>query len=116
MSKWKVWVLEDKNGVELARGRKKDVMNVSYARYVYGHIFTDNLYRTTQLLNPPKGDTNVNEDYLIYIDGKTFPVHGTTAAWEAYERAINFAELTSLRVFLVDGETGEILCDSWDEE
>ena len=115
MSKWEVWVLEDKNGVELARGRKKDVINVSYARYVYGHIFTDNLYRTTQLLNPPKGDNDMTEDYIIYIDGKTFPVHGTTAAWEAYERAISFAELTSLRVFLVDGETGEILLYEYNE-
>lgn len=62
MRKWKVWVLEDKNGIELARGRKRDVLNVSYARYVYGHIFTDNLYRTAQLLNPPKEDNDMNEE------------------------------------------------------
>lgn len=51
MKNWKVWVLTDKDGKELARGRKKDVVNVAYRRYVYGHIFTDNLYRTNELLN-----------------------------------------------------------------
>lgn len=51
MKNWKVWVLTDKDGKELARGRKKDVLDVAYTRYVYGHIFTDNLYRTNELLN-----------------------------------------------------------------
>ena len=50
MKNWKVWILTDKEGKELARGRKKDVMDVLYQRYVYGHIFTDNLYRTSKLL------------------------------------------------------------------
>ena len=50
MKNWKVWILVDKNGNELARGRKKDVINVLSARYVYGHIFTDSLYRTNELL------------------------------------------------------------------
>lgn len=50
MKNWKVWVLTDKEGKELARGRKKDVMDVLYQRYVYGHIFSDNLYRTSELL------------------------------------------------------------------
>ena len=50
MKNWKVWIAYDKNGKELARGRKKDVLDVLYPRYVYGHIFTDTLYRTNQLL------------------------------------------------------------------
>lgn len=50
MKNWKVWILTDKDGKELARGRKKDVTDVLYQRYVYGHIFTDNLYRTSELL------------------------------------------------------------------
>ena len=50
MKNWRVWVLTDKDGKELARGRKKDVINVAYGRYVYGHIFTDCLYRTDELL------------------------------------------------------------------
>ena len=50
MKNWRVWVLTDKNGNELIRGRKKAVCNMMYHRYVYGHIFTDNLYRTNDLL------------------------------------------------------------------
>lgn len=47
---WRVWVLYDKDGNELARGRKKDVMGKWYVRCVYGGIFTDELYRTSELL------------------------------------------------------------------
>lgn len=47
---WKVWILRDKDGKELARGRKKDVLDVLYPRYVYGHIFTDKLYQTNEPL------------------------------------------------------------------
>ena len=47
---WRVWVLVDANGNELARGRKRDVMNVEYSRYVYQHIFTDCLMRTNERL------------------------------------------------------------------
>lgn len=50
MRNWRVWVLVDKDGKEIARGRKKDVVNASYHRYVYKHIFTDTLYRTNELL------------------------------------------------------------------
>lgn len=50
MKNWKVWILCDKDGKELTRGRKKDVCAVLYQRYVYQHIFTDNLYRTNELL------------------------------------------------------------------
>ncbi len=47
---WRVWVLRDKDGKELARGRKKDVISVWYPRYVYDHIFTDKLYQTSEKL------------------------------------------------------------------
>jgi hypothetical protein len=57
-----------------------------------------------------------NDAYFIYIGDKDFKVLGTTVAWDAYERAVNFADLTGERVALVDGETGEVLVDSWDEE
>lgn len=50
MKNWKVWALYDKDGNLLIKGRKKDVINVAYPRYVYGHIFTDKLYRTSELL------------------------------------------------------------------
>ena len=51
MKNWKVWILVDKNNEVVARGRKKDVTNVLYQRYVYEHIFTDSLYRTNELLH-----------------------------------------------------------------
>lgn len=50
MKNWKVWILTDKDGNEIARGRKKEVVNKMYTRYVYGHIFTDCLYRTSENL------------------------------------------------------------------
>lgn len=50
MKNWRVWILTDKNGNELIRGRKKNVIDLLYQRYVYGHIFTDNLYRTNERL------------------------------------------------------------------
>ena len=50
MKNWKVWVLTDKDNNILIRGRKKDVLNVAYTRYVYDHIFTDCLYRTSENL------------------------------------------------------------------
>ena len=51
MKNWKVWILTDAQGNELARGRKKDVIKVAYQRYVYQGIYSDNLYRTNELLN-----------------------------------------------------------------
>ena len=50
MKNWKIWVLFDKDGNELARGRKKDVLNLEYVRYVYEHIYTDSIYRTNEPL------------------------------------------------------------------
>jgi hypothetical protein len=50
MKNWRVWVLTDKNGKVLAKGRKCDVIKVASGRYVYEHIFDDCLYRTAELL------------------------------------------------------------------
>ena len=50
MKNWKVWILTDKDGNVLAKGRKREVIDLAYTRYVYGHIFTDNLYQTKELL------------------------------------------------------------------
>jgi hypothetical protein len=51
MKNWKVWMLIAENGEILARGRKRDVMRIASARYVYQHIFTDSLYQTSEPLN-----------------------------------------------------------------
>lgn len=48
---WKVWKAYDKDGNLLAEGRKKDVIDRLYPRYVYCHIFTDRLYQTSEPLN-----------------------------------------------------------------
>ena len=50
MKNWKVWVLKNKEGQVIAQGRKKEVANIAYQRYVYGHIFTDTLIQTNELL------------------------------------------------------------------
>ena len=50
MKNWKIWILTDANGNELARGRKREVIAVASQRYVYQHIYNDCLYRTTELL------------------------------------------------------------------
>jgi len=47
---WRVYRLVDKDGKELAKGQLKDVMAVEYPRFVYGHIFTDTLFKTSELL------------------------------------------------------------------
>lgn len=41
-----LWRLYDADGNLLIEGRKRDVINKCYHRYVYGHIFTDQLYKT----------------------------------------------------------------------
>ena len=50
MKNWKVWVLKNKEGQVIAQGRKKDVVNKAYGRYVYQGIYTDTLYQTNELL------------------------------------------------------------------
>ena len=51
MKNWRVWILTDSKGNELARGRKCEVIKVASERYVYRHIFDECLYRTSELLN-----------------------------------------------------------------
>ena len=46
MKNWKIWILTDRHGNELARGRKREVLKIASQRYVYQHIFDDCLYRT----------------------------------------------------------------------
>lgn len=60
--------------------------------------------------------TGKTHEYIIGIGYETFLVEGTTVAWNAYEKAINFAELIGEEVTLIDSETGELLASSWDEE
>jgi hypothetical protein len=45
---FKKWVLTDYKNNLIVEGRKKDVVKVMYQRYVYQHIFTDNLYKTNE--------------------------------------------------------------------
>ena len=45
MRKRYVYLLKDCKGNIIIEGKKKDVENKVYQRYVYGHIFTDELYR-----------------------------------------------------------------------
>lgn len=52
--------------------------------------------------------------YLIQIGKSDFTVCGTTAAWDAYERALAFADLVGERVMLFDS-TGELLINSEEE-
>ena len=51
MKNWKVWILTDKEGNEIIRGRKQEVLSIFNQRYVYGGIYDDCLYRTNETLN-----------------------------------------------------------------
>lgn len=55
-------------------------------------------------------------EYYVYIGGTAFAVSGCEAAYAAFEKACDFAEILGLTVDLVDGETGEILTDNRDDE
>lgn len=55
-------------------------------------------------------------EYYIYIGGANFLVSGCEAAYAAFEKACDFAEILGLTVDLVDGETGEVLADNRDDE
>lgn len=47
--------------------------------------------------------------YMVMIGGTSYTVYGMEIAYEAYERAVEFADMLGLTADLVDGETGEIL-------
>lgn len=51
--------------------------------------------------------------YIILIDDTVeFVVSGTSAAWEAFRKASEFAELVDATVDLVDFETGEVMAST----
>lgn len=50
MKTWKIWKLYDEEGNLIAEGRKRDVMAIASARYVYCGIYHDKLYSTNELL------------------------------------------------------------------
>lgn len=54
--------------------------------------------------------------YFIYIDSVRFTVSGCEAAFWAFRKACDFAEILGLTVYLVDGETGEVLDYNQDDE
>lgn len=54
-------------------------------------------------------------DYIITINGEYFEVNGTEAAYEAFQLALSFGEMVNANVALVDGYTGEILEDNYDD-
>lgn len=53
--------------------------------------------------------------YYVSIGGVNFEVYGCEAAYDAYRKACDFADILGLRVDLWDGETGEVLADSEEE-
>lgn len=48
--------------------------------------------------------------YMVMIGGTSYTVYGMDIAYEAYEKAVEFADMLGLTADLVDGETGEVLC------
>ena len=50
--------------------------------------------------------------YMVMIGGTSYTVYGMEVAYEAYEKAVEFADILGLTADLVDGETGEILCSN----
>ena len=56
------------------------------------------------------------KEYYVYIGGTAFSVSGCEAAYAAFEKACDFAEILGITADLVDGETGEVLADNRDDE
>ena len=55
-------------------------------------------------------------EYFVYVGTTEFAVSGCEAAYEAFRKACDFAEILGLMVCLVDGETGEVLADNQGDE
>lgn len=53
--------------------------------------------------------------YYIYIDTNCYEVMGVEAAWEAYNKAIAFAEAVGAQVDLCDAETLEVIASTYEE-
>lgn len=50
--------------------------------------------------------------YMMMIGGTSYTVYGMEIAYEAYEKAVEFADMLGLTADLVNGETGEVLCSN----
>lgn len=55
--------------------------------------------------------------FYVYLDNKVITeVEGVEAAYEVYRHAEAIADMVGKYASLVDGETGEVLADNWDED
>lgn len=55
--------------------------------------------------------------FYVYLSNKVIAeVEGVEAGYEAYRHAEAIADMVGECASLVDGETGEILADNWDED
>lgn len=70
------WILTDCKGNVIAEGRKKDVANVSYIRYVYQHIFNDCLSRTNETL---WGGCNKMNNIVYFLSNGEIFKYGETS-------------------------------------
>ena len=53
--------------------------------------------------------------YMVMIGGTSYTVYGMEVAYEAYEKAVEFADILGVTADLVDGETGEILMENGEQ-
>ena len=53
--------------------------------------------------------------YIITIGTTEYEVWGTEVAYEAYMKAVNFAEMLGFECDLIDGETGEVLMQNGEQ-
>ena len=53
--------------------------------------------------------------YMVMIGGTSYTVYGMEVAYEAYEKAVEFADILGMTADLVDGETGEILMENGEQ-
>ena len=90
----------------------------------FGQVWTKNSIPFTEC-----GDININgieyqikyqliktkeikNMYMVMIGGTSYTVYGMEVAYEAYEKAVEFADTIGLIADLVDGETGEVLASN----
>lgn len=50
--------------------------------------------------------------YMVMIGGTSYTIYGMEVVEEAYEKAVEFADILGLTADLVDGETGEVLASN----
>lgn len=53
--------------------------------------------------------------YYICINNNRYDIMGAEAAWEAYNKAVAFAELVDAQVDLCVSETDEVIASTWEE-